>query len=205
FKAAWKDDTHAVPLDPLDFISRLCPPHPDASLPHAARPRRARGTHHHRAPRGVPGREPPRPDAQLPLFRPRAPPPPRTVAAQSPSLAVPPHAGGSASTSRRGPCPAAADALARHRDRDLRRARAARADVPMGRADATTAEPVVLEGAALRASERAALAPRGGAPDERAHHARRGVACPALRRRSHLAGGGSSPRSRSPSAVKRRP
>src|SRR5690606_29748474 len=65
FKAAWKDDTHAVPLDPLDFISRLCPPHPDASLPHAARPRRARGTHHHRAARGVPGREPPRPDAQL--------------------------------------------------------------------------------------------------------------------------------------------
>ena len=81
FKAAWKDGTHAVLLDPLDFIARLC-----ALIP----PPRFHMTRYHGVLAGrataraevVPGRAPPPVDAQLPLFMPsevpslQPPPPP---------------------------------------------------------------------------------------------------------------------------------
>ncbi len=81
FKAAWKDGTHAVLLDPLDFIARLC-----ALIP----PPRFHMTRYHGVLAGrataraevVPGRAPPLVDAQLPLFMPsevpslQPPPPP---------------------------------------------------------------------------------------------------------------------------------
>ncbi len=80
FKAAWKDGTHAVLLDPLDFIGRLC-----ALIP----PPRVHMTRYHGVLAGrasaraevVFGRAPPPAEAQLPLFTPSdlpplAPPPP---------------------------------------------------------------------------------------------------------------------------------
>ena len=69
FKAAWKDGTHAVLLDPLDFIGRLC-----ALIP----PPRVHMIRYHGVLAGrasaraeiVPGRAPAPVDAQLPLFMP---------------------------------------------------------------------------------------------------------------------------------------
>jgi hypothetical protein len=69
FKAAWKDGTHAVLLDPLDFISRLCalipPPRCHMLRYHGVLAARATAR-----PEVVPGRPPPPPDDQLPLFMP---------------------------------------------------------------------------------------------------------------------------------------
>lgn len=74
FKAAWKDGTHALLLDPLDFISRLCalipPPRFHMWRYHGVLAARATA----RA-EVVPGRNPPPIDAQLPLFMPSEVPP----------------------------------------------------------------------------------------------------------------------------------
>jgi hypothetical protein len=74
FKAPWKDGTHAVLLDPLDLISRLCalipPPRFHMLRYHGVLAARATA----RA-EVVPGREPPPPEDQLPLFMPSELPP----------------------------------------------------------------------------------------------------------------------------------
>ena len=79
FKAAWKDGTHAVLLDPLDFIARLCalvpPPHVriacDADHPrsHMLRYHGVFAAHSSARAEVVLGREP-EPPPQLPLFAP---------------------------------------------------------------------------------------------------------------------------------------
>ncbi|MCZ7680805.1 MAG: transposase [Sandaracinaceae bacterium] len=79
FKAAWKDGTHAVLLDPLDLIARLCALVPPPRF-HLLRYHGVLAAHSAVRAQIVPGREPPSPPAQLPLFEaseaPLAPPPP---------------------------------------------------------------------------------------------------------------------------------
>jgi hypothetical protein len=78
-KAAWKDGTHAVLLDPLDLLARLCALVPPPRF-HMLRYHGVLAAHSAVRAEIVPGREPPSPPAQLPLFEPSnaplAPPPP---------------------------------------------------------------------------------------------------------------------------------
>lgn len=79
FKAAWKDGTHAVLLDPLDFIARLAALVPPPRF-HMVRYHGVLAAHAAVRAEVVPGREPPSPPPQLPLFEareaPLEPPPP---------------------------------------------------------------------------------------------------------------------------------
>jgi hypothetical protein len=80
FKAAWKDGTHAVLLDPLDFIARLCALIPPPRF-HMLRYHGVLAAHSSVRAEVVPGREPAPAPPQLPLFAasdvvPLAPPPP---------------------------------------------------------------------------------------------------------------------------------
>lgn len=69
FKAAWKDGTHAVLLDPLDLIARLCALVPPPRF-HLLRYHGVLAAHSSVRAEIVPGRELPSPPAQLPLFQP---------------------------------------------------------------------------------------------------------------------------------------
>jgi hypothetical protein len=80
FKAAWKDGTHAVLLEPLDFIARLCALIPPPRF-HLLRYHGVLAAHSSVRSEVVPSREPPPAPAQLPLFaasdaEPLEPPPP---------------------------------------------------------------------------------------------------------------------------------
>ena len=68
FKAAWKDGTHAVLLDPLDFIARLCALVPPPRF-HMLRYHGVFAAHSSARAEVVLGREP-EPPPQLPLFAP---------------------------------------------------------------------------------------------------------------------------------------
>src|SRR5690606_27657380 len=68
FKAAWKDGTHAVLRDPLDFIARLAALVPPPRF-HMVRYHGVLAAHAAVRAEVVPGREPPSPPPQLPLFR----------------------------------------------------------------------------------------------------------------------------------------
>ena len=78
-KAPWKDGTHAVLLDPLDFIARLAALVPPPRF-HMIRYHGVLAAHAAVRAEVVPGREPPKPPPQLPLFEPSdaplEPPPP---------------------------------------------------------------------------------------------------------------------------------
>jgi hypothetical protein len=78
FKAPWKDGTHAVLLDPLDFLARLAALVPPPRF-HMLRYHGVLAAHASVRAEVVPGREPPTPP-QLPLFEasdaPLEPPPP---------------------------------------------------------------------------------------------------------------------------------
>ncbi|MBX3276264.1 MAG: transposase, partial [Sandaracinaceae bacterium] len=69
FKAAWKDGTHTVLLDPLDFIARLCALVPPPRF-HMIRYHGVLAAHSSARAEVVLGREPPSPPAQLALFTP---------------------------------------------------------------------------------------------------------------------------------------
>jgi hypothetical protein len=69
FKAAWKDGTHAVLLDPLDFIARLAALVPPPRF-HMLRYHGVLAAHAAARAKVVPGREPPSPPPQLLLFEP---------------------------------------------------------------------------------------------------------------------------------------
>jgi len=69
FKAAWRDGTHAVLLDPLDFIGRLCALVPPPRF-HMLRYHGVLAAHSSPRAEVVLGRESPSPPAQLPLFVP---------------------------------------------------------------------------------------------------------------------------------------
>ena len=79
FKAAWGDGTHAVLLDPLDFIARLAALVPPPRF-HMLRYHGVLAAHAAVRAEVVPGGEPPSPPPQLPLFEasdaPLEPPPP---------------------------------------------------------------------------------------------------------------------------------
>lgn len=69
FKAAWKDGTHAVLLDPLDLIARLCALVPPPRF-HMLRYHGVLAAHASARAEVVLGRAPPSPPEQLPLFVP---------------------------------------------------------------------------------------------------------------------------------------
>ena len=69
FKPAWRDGTHAVLLDPLDFIGRLCALVPPPRF-HMLRYHGVLAAHSSPRAEVVLGRESPSPPAQLPLFVP---------------------------------------------------------------------------------------------------------------------------------------
>ena len=72
FKAPWKDGTHAVLLDPLDFIARLAALVPPPRF-HMVRYHGVLAAHAAVRAEVVPGRDPPSPTPQLPLFEPSEP------------------------------------------------------------------------------------------------------------------------------------
>lgn len=79
FQAPWKDGTHAVLLDPLDFIARLAALVPPPRF-HLLRYHGVLAAHAAARAEVVPGRQPPSTPPQLPIFEPNDEPPlaPRT-------------------------------------------------------------------------------------------------------------------------------